>query len=226
MKQIILLIGLIILARNSFAMDKRCLRKTVFEKQISKYQDNLQKVRDINYAQLDSKRLEGILLDPNNEANVLSVRDQKVIELANAISQQTSDNYKAMASGATLLVSSYAISRLNRDTRGQALLRRVFAHLSFKKVKGNVKKHISTVAVITSVAQLAWYGYNFKRNSDMRKDLEEMILKLNDIADTTETLENLQADLEDVTIQYENLVEELLDEGMLKELDNGKYVCR
>lgn len=206
----------------AYAIDKCKIIKTS-EERLKKDLESLAMLRKVNQDQIEAREIQERLLHGENvrEIGLLSESIEEEVQGVESVQQK-----QAMGFGisvGSVIVASYIIKRINRDSAGQTLKTRLFKSV-VPRGRYSLAKHAVNSTLLVSLASTFYLAYHWNQNREHKNFLKEMVKKLNSVRDLSEQITTLKNKIENDTVAFQIKVEELEDEGLL-EIRDGEIRC-
>jgi len=223
MKTIIACLSLLFsLIQPAFALDKcKIILKT--EERLKKDLESLAMLKRVHQDQTEAAEIRERLLHGENvrEIGILSEAIEEEVRGIENVQQKQAMGF-AISTG-SVIVASFIIKRLNKDSAGLALKTRLFKAVA-PRGRYKLVKHGINSALLLSLASSFYLAYQWNQNREHKSFLKELVKKLNSVRDLTEQIVTLKNKIENDTVAFQLKVEELEDEGLL-EIREGKINC-
>ena len=207
---------------TAYAIDKcKIIKKS--EMRLKKNLESLKILRKVHQDQIEAREIQERLLHGENvrEIGLLAEAIEEEVQGIETVQQKQVMGFSI--SVGSVIISSFIIKRLNKDTAGQALRTRLFRAVKPRTGSFLAKNAVNT-AFLVSIASTFYLAYQWNQNRDHKNFLKEMVKKLNSVRDLSEQILTLKDKIENDTVAFQLKVEELEDEGLL-ELRNGEIHC-
>lgn len=164
-------------------------------------------------------RLNERLLNPEESFELIKVEEQINDEIAELNENDNTQLKKGVGSIGGLIIASFAITMMNRSTKGQAFKRRLMAQLFPSENK--IFKWTANAALIVSLAVGTFAAIKMFENYSEKITLKRMTDILSTIKDQADNIATLKEVLDELESSYWLQVDELLDRGLAKESPTG-----
>ena len=210
------------LSTQAFAIDK-CKVVKAMDQGLNQDKDSLVMLKKIHHEILEAKELKRRIIDGENirEVGILAEAIEEEVQGIETYDEKVKKGL--VVSTGSAMLALYIWTRVNRDTRGINLGKRIFK--SVVTTQGKLLKKISVnMVLIVSIASTFWLSRQLINNHNRRSILAGLIVKINKIKDLTGEILMLTNKIDNDQVLLDMKIEELEDEGVIAYSD-GDIHC-
>lgn len=212
--------------QNSYAIDK-CKMVKAMDQRLEQDKESLNMLKKIHHEILQAKELKRRILNGEDILEVALLAEAIEEEVQGIKSYDEKVKKGLVISTGSAMLAGFVWFKVNRDTRGLGLGKRLF-HSVIPKPGSTPGRMLSKVGVnmvlLVSISSTFWLGKQLKENYEKKNLLRDLIKKINKIKDLSGEILVLSNKIDNDQILLDMKIEELEDEGIIEYID-GEIHC-